>query len=93
MSAPSVTPPSSPIIDAPSVETPVAAAPPVPTLLLRARVATGKAVVTLFASARTVQATAIKKSLEWLTVADTSLSRSLVVGEQFLLSRLRVTPE
>jgi hypothetical protein len=91
MSAQPITQP--PIIDATAAPAPAAAEPAKPTLFLRARVATGKAVVTLFASARTAQSTAIKKSLEWLTAADTRISKSLVVGEQFLLSRLRVTPE
>jgi hypothetical protein len=63
------------------------------TLLLRAKVATGKAVVTLFAKVRTAQTTAVQKSLDWIAAADAGLSKSLVAGEQFVLSRLRVTPE
>ena len=66
--------------------------PPRPTLLFRARIATSKAVVTLFARARTVQARAKDKSLAWITAADVGLSKSLLAGEQYLLVRLRVTP-
>ena len=70
--------------------------PPLPaktSLLLRAKVVTGKAVLTIFARVRTAQATAVQKSLDWIAAADAGLSKSLVVGEQFVLARLKVTPE
>ncbi len=84
-SPPATVPPPA---DAPPID--VAARPP---LLLRARVATGKAVVTLFARARAAQETAVKKSIDWIAAADTSLAKSLVAGEKLLLAKLRLTPE
>ena len=70
--------------------------PPLPSktpLLLRAKVTTGKAIVTVFARVRTAQAAAVQKSLDLIAAADASLTKGLVVGEQFVLSRLRVSPE
>jgi hypothetical protein len=102
------TPAAVPAVEPPAPEAPAAAsspgAPPVveatatelpakPTLLLRARLATGKAVVTIFSRVRTAQATAVQKSLALISAADAGLSKSLLVGEQFVLTRLRVTPE
>lgn len=82
---------------APAIEPPAAAtepeAPAPPSLLLRARLATGKAVVTIFSTVRSAQATAVKKSLAWISAADSGLARSLVASEKFLLERLRVTQD
>jgi hypothetical protein len=79
-----------PVIETTATEAPTTETAAKPSLLLRARVATGKAVVTVFATVRTAQTTAVKKSLAWITAADTGLSKSLLASEQFLLSRLKI---
>lgn len=85
--------PSSSATVTPPAEGPPIDVPAKPPLLLRARVATGKAVVTLFARMRATQETAVKKSLDWIAAADMGLAKSLVAGEKLLLSKLRFTPE
>jgi hypothetical protein len=82
------TPP--PIVETTATETPAAETSAKPSLLLRVRVVTGKAVVTVFAGVRTAQSTAVKKSLAWISAADAGLSKGLLAGEQFLLSRLNI---
>jgi hypothetical protein len=77
---------ASPIVNVPTSE-----APSQLPLALRMRIATGKAVVSVFASVRAAEAKAVQKARTWITVADASISKSLLVSEQFLLIRLRVT--
>lgn len=85
--------------DTPTIETTTSSentTPPLPAkapLLLRAKVTTGKAIVTVFARVRTAQASAVQKSIDLIAAADAGLTKGLVVGEQFVLSRLRVSPE
>ena len=71
----------------------VAAEAPQLPVALRMRIATSKAVVSVFASVRAVEAKAVQKARDWITVADAGISKSLLASEQFLLIRLRVTLE
>ena len=80
-------------VETPTSENPTPPLPAKTPLLLRAKVTTGKAIVTVFARVRTAQANAVQKSLDWIAAADAGLTKGLVVGEQFVLSRLMVTPE
>lgn len=79
---------ASPIVNVPADE----AASPIP-LSIRMRIATSKAVVSVFATIRAVEAKAVQKARDWITVADAGISKSLIASEQFLLIRLRVTLE
>lgn len=79
---------ASPIVNVPTGE-----APSQLPLALRMRIATSKAVVSVFASVRAVEAKAVEKARAWITVADAGISKSLLASEQFLLIRLRVTLE
>ena len=44
-------------------------------------------------ASKLAEAKAIQKALASITSADTSISKSLVAGELFLLGHLRVTPK
>jgi hypothetical protein len=79
---------ASPVVNAPTGE-----APSQLPLAVRMRIATSKAVVSVFASVRAVEAKAVEKARAWITVADAGISKSLLASEQFLLIRLRVTLE
>lgn len=87
---------ASAIAETPPPEAPPPAAEPTPappTLIARVRAVTGKAVVTTFARVRAAQTTTVQKTLAWITAIDAGLSKSLIAGEQFLLTRLQRTPE
>lgn len=61
-------------------------------LLVRVKVATGSAVVRSFATLRAAQASAIQRTLAWLSGLDAMMARSLATGEGFLLAKLGTTP-
>ena len=89
---PETAPPASEAGAAATITTDTAPPPARPSLLLRARTATSKAVVTLFASVRSAQSVAVKRSLAWITTADAGLEKSLLAGEHYLLTRLGNAP-
>lgn len=61
-------------------------------LRVRLRVASTSAVVRSFAALRAAQATAVERTLSWVSAFDATLTRSLATGEQFLLGKLRPPP-
>jgi hypothetical protein len=66
-----------------------AAPPPKPPLAPLLRAKTADTLVATFAALRAYEKTAVAKTIAWLTAADAKLTQALVVGEQFLVTRLR----
>lgn len=67
--------------------------PPRAPLIVRLRLASGDAVVRSFASIRAAQATAVERTVTWVGKVDATVTRSLTASEQFLLGKLRLTPQ
>lgn len=77
--------PPAPTAEAPPATDVAATTPP---LILRVKAATSTAVVRSFATLRAAQATAIQRTVAWLTGLDAVMARSLTTGEGFLLAKL-----